>query len=59
MTFPAGTRVEHRGKTGTAQKLQGLAHRTLVMWDERPATVQFVDDDLLTVVVAEQEVLAL
>jgi hypothetical protein len=60
VTLPAHTRVTRRGKTGTVQDYtRGLPHRSLVMWDDDPGMVQFVDDDLLEPVTAEQEVLPL
>ena len=58
MTLPAGTRVTRRGSTGTVQDYtRGLPHRSLVMWDDHPGMVQFVDDGLLAEVTTEQGVL--
>jgi hypothetical protein len=55
MTLTAGTRVTRRGSVGTVQDYtRGLPHRSLIKWDDDPGRVQFVDDDLLTVVTAEQ-----
>lgn len=63
MTLAPGLRV-HRDRRpkvhGTTQDYtKGLPHRTLVAWDDTPGLVQFVDDDLLVEVTAEQEALPL
>lgn len=47
MTYEPGTRVRSGRRLGTAQTFQGLDHRTLVKWDDKPDVVQFVDDDQL------------
>ena len=62
MTLAPGLRVrrDRRDALGsTVAKPYGLPHRTVVAWDDRPDTIQFVDDDLLTVVTAEQAALDL